>query len=111
MPTYLLTLPDAEKARTHDSAFAFTSASPDGLAAELEHALRGDALYQRWLATQDDPDAVPPAYAQVDPGATVAGSQRNLNVMLEARTSLSAEVLRHRLNLLAGHHWTLNDVH
>lgn len=110
MPTFLLMLPDPDKARDHDSGFAFGSASPDGLAAELQQALREDALFQRWLATQDDPDAVAPAMAQVDPDASVAGSQRDLKILLEARTRLPAEVLRHRLNLLAGPHWTLNDV-
>lgn len=110
MPMYLLNLPDAEQARGSDPELSFTAVSPDGLAAELQEALRGDGLFQRWKAKQDDPDAVPDGLAAVDPDASVSGSQVHMAVRLRAQTSLPGEVLKQRLRLLAGSHWTLNDV-
>ena len=110
MPLYLLTLPDPASARGTDPAFSFRSDSAEGFAAELQEALRGNGLFERWKAAQDDPDAVPDALAATDPEAQVTGSQHHMKVRLDARTALSAEVLRHRLRLLAGSNWTLNDV-
>src|SRR5690606_38235598 len=75
MPMFLLTLPDPEKARGEDPELSFHSAGADGFARELEHALREDALFQRWRGKQDDPDAVPESLAVTDPAATVEGEQ------------------------------------
>lgn len=110
MPLYVLNLPDPARARGPDPALAFRADSADGLAGELEQALRGDGLFQRWRAQQDDPDAVPESLGATDPAARVRGEQAHLAIRLHADTRLPAEVLRHRLRLLAGAGWTLNDV-
>jgi hypothetical protein len=102
MPLYLLNLPEPEKARGPDADLSFSASSPDGFASELAEALRGDGLFQRWKAKQPDPDSVPESLGATDPGA--------MSVLLEARTALPGDVLRQRMRLLAGGHWTLNDV-
>ena len=111
MPTrYYLRLPEPERARGGDAALSFRSQSAEGLAAELQEALRGDALFQRWRAQQDDPDAVDPMLGATDPGATVQGSQHDLHAELIVVTSLSGNLLKQRLRWLAGGHWELRDV-
>ena len=111
MPTrYYLRLPDAERARGDDATLAFRSQSAEGIAAELQDALRGDALFQRWRARQDDPDAVDPALGATDPGASVQGSQHDLHVELVVTTSIPGNLLKQRLRWLAGSHWELRDV-
>jgi len=111
MPTrYYLRLPDAANARGNDPELSFRSQSAEGMAAELQDALRGDALFQRWRAQQDDPDAVDPMLGATDPGATVQGSQHDLHAELIVVTSLSGNLLKQRLRWLAGGHWELRDV-
>lgn len=111
MPTrYYLSLPDPARARGSDPAFAFHAQGPDELAAELQDALRSDALFQRWRAAQDDPDAVDRALGATDPTAGVRGEQHDLHIDLIATTSIPGSVLRHRLRLLAGEAWQLKDV-
>jgi len=111
MPTrYYLRLPQPEQARGSDAALAFRSQSAEGMAAELEEALRGDELFQRWRARQDDPDGVDPALGATDPGATVSGAQHDLHVELVATTSLPGNLLKQRLRWLAGGGWELRDV-
>lgn len=107
---YYLTLSDPERARDVDSALSFRSQGAEGLAAELQQALRSGALFERWRARQDDPDEVDPALGATDPAATVRGEQHDLHVDLVAVTSLPASILRHRLRLLAGDGWSLKDV-
>ena len=107
---YYLSLPDPERARGGDPELAFRSQGAEALAAELQQALRGDALFQRWRARQDDPDAVDPALGATDPAATVHGAQQDLHVDLVAVTTLPGSILRHRLRLLAGDGWALKDV-
>jgi hypothetical protein len=107
---YYLRLPDPANAGGDDAAFAFRSRSAQGIAAELQDALRSDALFQRWREAQDDPDVVDPALGASDPGATVQGSQRDRYAELVATTSLPGDVFKQRLRLLAGHHWELRDV-
>ena len=59
MPTrYYISLPDPARARGDDPAFAFDSQGAEGLAAELQDALRADALFQRWRASQEEPDEI-----------------------------------------------------
>lgn len=106
---YYISLPDPAKARGH-GAFAFTSQGADALAAELQDALRGSALFERWRAAQDDPDAVDPALGATDPSATVKGEHDDLHVDLIATTTLPGAAFKHRLRLLAGHAWELRDV-
>jgi hypothetical protein len=111
MPTrYYLSLSDPARARGNDPAFAFHSQGADGLAAELQDALRSDALFQRWRAAQDDPDAVDGALGATDPLAHVLGEQHDLHIDLIATTSVPGSILRHRLRLLAGDGWQLKDV-
>lgn len=111
MPTrYYLRLPEPERARGGDPALSFRSQSAEDLAAELQDALRSDALFQRWRAQQDDPDSVDPALGATDPGASVQGSLHSLHVELVVTTSLSGNLLKQRLRWLAGSHWELRDV-
>ena len=111
MPTrYYLSLPDPQRARGADPAFAFTAHGATEFAAQLQDALRSDALFERWRAAQDDPDAVDPALAASDPAATVKGEQHDLHIDLIVVTSLPGSVFKHRLRLLAGSGWELRDV-
>ena len=111
MPTrYYISLPDPARARGSDARLAFRAQGADGFAAELQEALRSDALFERWRAQQDEPDEVDPALGATDPAASVTGSQDDLHAELVAVTTLSSAVLRHRLGMLAGSHWQLRDV-
>ena len=111
MPTrYLIRLPEPASARGNDPAFAFRAQSADAFAEELQDALRGDGLFQRWRAVQEDPDAVDPALGATDPAAQVSGMQEDLRVDLTVVTALPSSVLRQRLGLLAGSGWQLRDV-
>lgn len=109
MPRYYITIPDSSKLAA-SGEFAFRSVGADGLAEELQAALRSDALYQRWLAQQDDPDDVDPKLAASDPDATVTGEQDDLHIDLVADTSINGEAFRQRMRLLAGSAWQLRDV-
>jgi hypothetical protein len=106
---YHIILPDPERTRA-SGEFAFVSQGPDGFAAELQDALRGTGLFERWRATQEDPDEVDPSLGVTDPTATVTGHQDRLQIGLTAVTSLPGEVFKHRLRLLAGSSWQLRDV-
>ena len=111
MPTrYYIRLPDPSLARGADPTLAFKSQGAEGLAEELQDALRGDRLFQRWRAQQEDPDEVDPAFGAADTDAAVQGEQHDLHIDLVAITSLPSVVLRHRLGLLAGNGWQLRDV-
>ena len=107
---YYLSLKDPSKAHGSDAAFAFSAHGADEFAAQLQHALRSDDLFQRWRAMQPEPDEVDDALAATDPATTVSGEQRDLQIDLVAVTSLSGTVLKHRLRLLAGNGWELRDV-
>lgn len=106
---YYLSFPDPAALR-NAGEFAFRSHGAEGLAEELQTALREDALFQRWRATQQDPDAVDPALGATDPAATVRGEQHDLKIDLIAITSIPGTILKHRLRLLAGNGWQLRDV-
>ena len=107
---YHIALPDPKLARGTDPELSVRSHGADGLAAELEDALRGGGLFDRWRGAQEDPDDVDPALAATDPGASVVGEQHDLHIDLIAVTSIPGAVLRHRLRLLAGNAWELRDV-
>ena len=107
---YYLRLPDAAKARGSEPELAFRSVGAEGMAEELEDALRGPRLFDRWRAMQEDPDAVDPGMGVVDPEATVTGKQHDLTVELVATTNLPGAVFKHRLRILAGGGWELRDV-
>lgn len=106
---YYINIPDTAKARAAGE-FAFRSQGAEGLADELQDALRSDALFERWRATQPDPDNVDPALGATDASATVQGKQDDLQISLVAVTSLNGTAFKHRLRLLAGSAWELRDV-
>lgn len=107
---YYLRLPDPARARGSDPSLAFTAHGAEEFAAQLQEALRTSALFERWRARQEDPDDVDPRYGVVDPAAIVQGQQHDLYIDLLVTSSLSGDVLRHRLRLLAGGGWQLRDV-
>ncbi|MDI1252715.1 hypothetical protein [Thermomonas sp.] len=111
MPTrFYISLPDPSRVRGADVTLAFQSQGADGLAAELQDALRSDGLFERWRAQQEDPDEVDPALGATDANATVLGEQHDLHIDLIVITSLPSAVMRQRLGLLAGNGWQLRDV-
>lgn len=107
---YYISLPDPARARGNDPELAFRAQGAEAFASELQDALRGDALFERWRARQEDPDAVDPALGATDAGATVSGKQDDLQVALVVTTVVPSSVLRQRLGLLAGSGWQLRDV-
>ena len=107
---YYISLPDPARARGNDPDLAFRAQGAEAFASELQDALRGDALFERWRARQEDPDVVDPALGATDAGATVIGKQEDLQIGLVVTTALPSSVLRQRLGLLAGGGWQLRDV-
>lgn len=107
---YYLSIDDLAHARGTSAELSFRDESPEAFAAALLAALREPALWQRWLAMQPDPDAVDPALGATDPGATVRVEPKDLRTDVAVTTTLPHAILRHRLNLLIGAHWTLRDV-
>lgn len=107
---YYISIPEGAAARGDDPDLSFKSSGPEGLAEELQNALRTDALFEKWRGKQDEPDDVDPTLAATDPSATVVGEQDSLKADLIVTTSISGNVLKHRLRLLAGSHWELRDV-
>lgn len=108
---YYLTIDDLATARGPDADLAFTGVSPQAFAEALQEALRKPILFDRWKAKQPDPDDVDPSLAPVDPAATVtARLVEGEHTDVEAVTSLTHFVLRHRLFILVGPHWKLHDV-
>lgn len=111
MPTrYFYSVPHPEKLRAESRPFGFASDGAEGMAAELEQALRTRSLFERWQQTQEEPDEVDASLAATDPQASVRGKQSDLRIELVVTTSLPGSVLKHRLNLLAGPNWQLHDV-
>lgn len=107
---YYISLPNGDRARGSNPALAFTAQGADAFAEQLQTALRSDVLFERWRATQDDPDAVDPALGMTDPNATVQGAQDDLHIDLIVTTSIPGNVLKQRLRVLAGSGWELRDV-
>ncbi|HSD17764.1 MAG TPA: hypothetical protein VLC71_10975 [Thermomonas sp.] len=107
---YYISLPDPARARGNDPGLAFRAQGAEGLAAELQEALRNDVLFRRWRDRQEDPDAVDDALGATDAGASVTGKQEDLQVGLVVTTALPSSLLRQRLGLLAGNGWQLRDV-
>lgn len=105
-----ITLPDSSLARGSNPSLAFTAQGADAFAEQLQQALRSDVLFERWRATQDDPDAVDKSLGATDPEATVEGMQDDLHIDLIVITALPGDILRQRLRLLAGNGWQLRDV-
>ena len=106
---YYIAIPEPALARDAGE-FAFTAHGADAFAQELQEALRNDRLFERWRATQDEPDEVDPLLGATDPSARVEGVQREERVELVATTALRGDVFKHRMRLLAGGAWELRDV-
>ena len=107
---YSISLPDPVTSFGNDPRLAFTANGAEAFAEQLQQALRTPELFERWKATQDEPDDVDPALGVTDPEATVSGKQSDLRIDLVAVTRIPGDVFKQRLRLLAGHHWELRDV-
>ncbi|WP_426701189.1 hypothetical protein ACPPVV_17750 [Rhodanobacter sp. Col0626] len=107
---YYLSIADIAHARGDDPRFSWDGAGPDGFAAALQQALRGDDLFQRWRAAQPDPDAVDGSLGATDPSAQVQAKVADLGVDVDLITDLPMSVVRHRLYLLIGGAWQLRDM-
>lgn len=111
MPTrYFISLPDGTAARGSNASLAFSAHGAAEFAEQLQAALREPRLFDRWRATQSEPDDVDPALGAVDANATVVGEQNDLAIDLVLITSLPGDIVRHRMRLLAGSGWQLRDV-
>jgi hypothetical protein len=99
---YYISIPDVASARGADAGLAFDGVSAEALASAVEGALRGDGLFQRWRAKQEEPDDVDASLGAIDPGATVSIEKRSSGADLRIETKLPHALLRHRLNLLIG---------
>ena len=108
--SFHIRLPDPSAARGADPALSFSANGADAFAEQLQAALREPRLFERWRATQEDPDDVDPSWGVTDPGATVSGRQSDLRIDLVAITRIPGDVLKQRLRWLAGSHWELRDV-
>ncbi|HEY6940717.1 hypothetical protein [Dokdonella sp.] len=107
---YMFTIDDLPKARGESHELSFQGGSAESFAALLQQALREPSLWQRWKSMQPDPDAVDPALGASDPAATVEAHQSDVHVSVDVRSSLPHAVIKHRMTLLVGKHWTLRDV-
>jgi hypothetical protein len=107
---YYFSIDDLTRARGQISELSFQGNSPDSLAASLQSALRETTLWERWRALQSDPDEVDQALGASDPKASVRATQSDLRTDLVVTTSLPHALLKHRLSLLVGAHWSLHDV-
>ena len=107
---YQIRLPDPAQARGGEPALAFTANGAGAFAEQLQDALRTPALFERWRATQPEPDEVDPSLGVTDPAAVVSGEQRDLSINLVATTTIPGDILQHRLRLLAGNRWEMRNV-
>lgn len=107
---FFIRVNDFSAARGEDPHLRFRGESPQALADALQAALTEPDLFRRWRAAQSDPEAVDETLAAVDAAARIVARQEDLGVDLEIATSLSMRIVRHRLGLLIGPHWTLRDV-
>ncbi|MBB4131178.1 MULTISPECIES: hypothetical protein [unclassified Xanthomonas] len=108
--TYSISLPDPKLARSSDPSVSFTAHGAESFAEQLQAALRDGSWFERWRQLQPDPDAVDPSLGVTDPSATVTGQQGDLRIDLVATTSIPGDLLKLRMQALAGHHWELRDV-
>lgn len=107
---YFISIADLPRARGESHELSFHGGSPQSFASLLQEALRTPSLWQRWRSMQPDPDAIDPALGLNDPAAAVDAEQHDLHCDVEVVTSLPHVILKHRLDLLIGKHWTLRDV-
>lgn len=107
---YYFSIDDLTRARGQINELSFQGNSPESFATLLQSALREPTLWRRWKAMQPDPDAVDPALGESDPQACVSAEQVDMHTNVLITTNLPHAVLKHRLTLLVGAHWSLRDV-
>lgn len=107
---FFITLPDPAVARGGDPDLSFTAHGAEAFARELQEALASPALFERWRGKQEDPDEVDARLGEIDPAATVQGTQSDLAIDLVVNTVLPGTILQQRLRWLAGSTWQLRDV-
>jgi len=107
---YYLSVDDIRRAHGADPALAWQGASPDDLAAALQESLRGTGLFERWRATQPEPDEVDMSLAATDPQASASAKVADLHVDIDLVTDLPMRVVRQRLGWLIGPSWQLRDM-
>ena len=107
---YFITIEDLSASRSDLSELAFDGGSPEHLAQVFTAVLREPDFWQRWRATQENPDEVDAATGVIDPAATVTGSLEAQRSELIVTTNLPHAIVKHRLDLLIGRHWKLRDV-
>ena len=107
---YFISIADLAHARGADPALSYSGAGPGDFAAALQEALRSPVLFERWRASQPDPDAVDISLGDTDAQAQVDAKLVDLHIELNVTTGLPMRVLRQRLNLLIGAGWQLRDV-
>ena len=107
---YMFSIDDLPKARGESHELSFHGESAGSFAALLQESLREPSLWRKWKAMQADPDAVDPALGASDPRATAEAHQSDVHVSVTVASSLPHAVIKHRLTLLIGRHWTLRDV-
>jgi hypothetical protein len=107
---YYLSIDDLARARGPIADLSFKGNSPESLAAQLQAALREPDLWERWRSMQPDPEAIDPGLGTSDPAATVSATQADLHCDMQVTTLLPHVILKQRLGLLIGSHWTLRDV-
>lgn len=107
---FMFSIDDLPKARGESHELSFHGDSAESFAAMLQQTLREPSLWQRWKAMQPDPDAVDSALGANDPAATVEAHQSDVHVSVEVKSSLPHAIIKHRMTLLIGKHWTLRDV-
>lgn len=107
---YDFSIDDLAKARGESGDLSFKGGSPESFAELLRTALAEPTLWNRWRAMQPDPDAIDAALGVSDPNAKVEAQQSDLHINVQITTALSYAIIKHRLTVLIGKHWTLRDV-
>ena len=107
---YYIVVDNLGKARGNVGELSFTGESPDDLAAEMQRALRTPHLFEKWKALQPDPDAIDDSLGRSDANATVTAKQHDVRCDVTITSNLSHAIIKHRLSMLIGTHWTLRDV-
>lgn len=108
---YYLGIDDLAQARGPIESLRYDGASPNDFAAALTEAMRSPQLFEHWRALQEEPDEVDPALGVTDASAEARASVDDMQrVDVDLVTSLPMSVVRHRLNLLIGKHWSLRDM-
>ena len=107
---YYIVVDNLGKARGSVGELSFTGESPDDLAVEMQRALRTPHLFEKWKALQPDPDAIDDSLGRSDANATVTAKQHDVRCDVTITSNLPHGIIKHRLSMLIGNHWTLRDV-